>query len=144
MPKRRILWIMIALGLLGLLVSCGEKSEANNMDSDAGNIDNKAAYQKITAAEAKEMMTEEGVIILDVRTREEYEQGHIEQAVLLPYDEIEELFDELLPDKEAKILVYCRSGNRSQTAAKSLLELGYTNVYDFGGIIDWPDELVKD
>lgn len=103
------------------------------------------AYQKISAKEAKEMMEKgEYGVILDVRTLEEYNEGHIEGATLLPNDEIKEKAEITLYDKEEVILVYCRSGRRSEAAAKELIEMGYTNVYDFGGIIDWSYEIVKE
>jgi len=95
-----------------------------------------ASYKKITPEEAKEMMSDE-VIILDVRTETEFNGGHIEDAVLIPNTSIKELAPEILPDINATILVYCRSGNRSKTASKSLIEMGYQNVYDFGGINGW-------
>ena len=96
----------------------------------------------ITAEEAKKLMdSEEGCIILDVRTREEYDQGHIPGAVLIPNTEIEAKAADLLPDKGQLILVYCRSGRRSQLAAEALVELGYTNIKEFGGILDWPYEV---
>ena len=84
------------------------------------------------------------VVVVDVRTREEYDGGHIENAVLVPNESIESEMPEALPDKEATLLVYCRSGRRSKQAAEKLLKLGYQNVYDFGGVIDWPYELVKE
>lgn len=98
-----------------------------------------AEYKKITAEEAKEIMDSgEEIIILDVRTKEEYDSGHIKGSILLPHDEIDASAVSLLPDKYAKLLVYCRTGRRSEIAAKALLELGYTDVTDFGGINDWP------
>lgn len=90
------------------------------------------------------MDSEEGCIILDVRTREEYDQGHIPGAILIPNTEIEAKAADLLPDKEQLILVYCRSGRRSKLAAQSLADLGYTNIREFGGILDWPYEVVQD
>ncbi len=102
-----------------------------------------SAYHKITAAKAKMMMSEENVIILDVRTLEEYNQGHIENAILIPNESIGSIQPSLLPNKDALILVYCRSGNRSKQAADKLVSLGYTKIYDFGGIIDWSYGLVK-
>jgi len=84
------------------------------------------------------------IIILDVRTKEEYDAGHIKGAILVPNESIIDEQPELLPDLDAEILVYCRSGNRSAQAAKKLLAIGYTNVVDFGGIIDWPYDVVKD
>lgn len=96
----------------------------------------------ITAEEAKQIIdTEEGYIILDVRTQEEYDQGHIPGAILIPNTEIETRAEEELPDKDQLILVYCRSGRRSKLAAEILVELGYTNIQEFGGIIDWPYEV---
>ena len=102
-------------------------------------------YLNITAEEAKKLMdSEEGCIILDVRTREEYDQGHIPGAILIPDTEIEAKAADLLPDKDQLILVYCRSGRRSKLAAQSLADLGYTNIREFGGILDWPYEVVQD
>ena len=96
----------------------------------------------ITAEEAKQIMdSEEGYIILDVRTQEEYDEGHIPGAILIPNTEIEARAEEELPDKDQLILVYCRSGRRSKLAAEILVELGYTNIREFGGIIDWPYEI---
>jgi len=103
----------------------------------------KVAYRKISAQEAKTMMDSRDVIILDVRTQAEYDEGHILNALLLPDTKIKEQASAMLPDQNAKILVYCRSGRRSAQAAQTLIQMGYTNVYDFGGIIDWPYETVK-
>ena len=95
----------------------------------------------ITAEEAKQIMdSEEGYIILDVRTQEEYDQGHIPGAIVISHEEIEEKAEEVLTDKDQLILVYCRSGRRSKIAAEALVKLGYTNIKEFGGIIDWPYE----
>ena len=100
------------------------------------------AYQQITQEEAKEMMDTQEVIILDVREQDEYDSGHIPGAVLLPVGTIdEETAAEGVPDKEATLLVYCRSGNRSKTASTVLADLGYTNIYEFGGINTWPYEI---
>lgn len=99
---------------------------------------------EISAAEAKRFMDEnDDAVILDVREENEYAEGHIPGAILLPYGEIGERAENVLPDKEALILVYCRSGRRSKIAAKTLVDMGYTNVKEFGGIIDWPYEIVK-
>ena len=103
----------------------------------------KNSYSKITAQEAQEMMDQENVIILDVRTEAEFAEGHIPNAVLLPDTEIKQRAEEVLPDKEQTILVYCRSGRRSALAAQELADMGYTNVYDFGGILDWTGDVVK-
>ena len=105
--------------------------------------ENKIMYNKITAEEAKEMIDTQEVIILDVRTQEEFIEKHIEDALLIPDYELEKLAESKLPDKNKKILVYCRSGNRSKSAARLLIDMGYTDVYDFGGIINWPYETVQ-
>ena len=96
----------------------------------------------ITAQEAKVIMeSSEGYVILDVRTQEEFDQGHIPGAILIPDTEVAERAEEVLTDKDQLILVYCRSGRRSKLAAEALVELGYTNIKEFGGIIDWPYEV---
>ncbi|NLY82515.1 MAG: rhodanese-like domain-containing protein [Clostridiales bacterium] len=131
MKKNKILILLFAIVMLFSVTACGNKSETED------------GYNKITSEEAKAIIdSEEDVIILDVRTKEEFDGGHIENAVLLPNTEIKDKVEELIPDKDAKILVYCRSGNRSASATKDMLEIGYTNVYDFGGIVDWEYETV--
>ena len=125
MAVRKWMWILLAALLLG---ACGKKTEQE------------AVYVNITAQEAKEIMdSQEGYVILDVREQEEYDAGHIPGAVLLPYTQIEEKAEQMLPDKAQLILVYCRSGRK--IAAEALAELGYTNIREFGGIIDWPYEV---
>ena len=101
-------------------------------------------FERITWEEAYEMMASQEVVVVDVRTREEYDGGHIENAILVPNESIGSEMPEALPDKEATLLIYCRSGRRSKDAAQKLLALGYQSVYDFGGVIDWPYELVKE
>ncbi len=101
------------------------------------------SYEQITPAEAKEIMdTQGGYVILDVRTQEEFDEAHIEGAILIPDYEIADKAESILKDKNQLILVYCRSGRRSKLAAEELVKLGYTNVKEFGGIIDWPYETV--
>ena len=101
-----------------------------------------ASYEQITQEEAKQIMdTTNGYILLDTRTREEYDQSHIPGALLIPHTEIAERAEAELPDKDQVILVYCRSGNRSKQASAVLAELGYTNVKEFGGIHTWPYEV---
>jgi len=98
-----------------------------------------AIYQRITAEQAKAKMdTGEQYVLLDVRTEEEFNESRIDGAILIPFDEIMDRAESELPDKNVLILVYCRSGRRSANAANELVAMGYTNVYDFGGIIDWP------
>ena len=108
--------------------------------SDGGS----ASYDQISGAEAKALMdSESGYIIIDARTQEEYDQGHIPGAILIPEYEIADRAENELSDKNQLILVYCRSGRRSKIAAEELVKLGYTNVKEFGGIIDWEYEIVK-
>lgn len=108
------------------------------------NGNDKAVYQKIDAQEAKEIIdNNDDIIILDVRTLSEFNSGHIKGAVCLPNESITDQPLDELPDKKQEILIYCRSGNRSEQAARKLLKLGYQNVKDFGGIIDWPYEIVN-
>ena len=118
--------------LLLLLTGCGGNASNTSSESD---------YQQISQEEAKEMMDTQEVIILDVREQDEYDSGHIPGAVLLPVGTIdEETAAEVIPEKDSTVLVYCRSGNRSKTASSALAELGYTNIYEFGGINTWPYE----
>lgn len=101
-----------------------------------------SGYQQISQEQAKEMMDTHNVLILDVREQSEYDSGHIPGAVLLPVGSItEETAAQVIPGKDTTVLVYCRSGNRSKTAAQSLAALGYTGVYEFGGITTWPYEI---
>jgi len=101
-----------------------------------------AVYRRITPEEAQDMMSG-NAIILDVRSREEFDEGHIPDAVLIPHESIGELAELKLPDKNRTILVYCRSGRRSEIAARELVSMGYTQVYDFGGIQDWHGEVIR-
>ena len=101
-------------------------------------------YRQVTTEEAVNIMqTEENYVILDVRTAQEFASGHIPGAALLPNETIGTEDIPLLPDKDQLILVYCRSGNRSKQASDKLVKLGYTNIVEFGGIIDWPGETVS-
>ena len=131
------LMCIIAVLLCILLGACGN-------DTDNTNKGENAMYEQITAEAAKKIMDSgEEHIILDVREQDEYDAGHIPGAILLPYTEIENKAKDLLPDKDKQILVYCRSGRRSKIAAEALVKLGYTNIKEFGGIIDWPYEVEK-
>lgn len=128
MKKIRGFFIMllISLSLFGM-TACGG--------------DSVITYEQITAQEAKVLMdTETDYIIIDARTEEEFAQGHIANAILIPEYEVAERAEKELPNKNQLILVYCRSGRRSKIAAEELVKLGYTNVKEFGGIIDWPYE----
>ena len=126
--KKRILIVLAVL----LLSGCGQTTSPEK----------EAVYVNITAEEAKAVMDrEEGYVILDTRTQEEFDDGHIPGAILIPHDEILESAEEVLTDKDQLILVYCRSGRRSKLASEDLISLGYTNIMEFGGIIDWPYEV---
>ena len=106
--------------------------------------DKKITYTQITPKEAKEIMdTEKDFIVVDARTPEEFESGHIKNAIVLQEENVQDLAPQMFPSKDKLILVYCRSGNRSKKVAEALANLGYTNVKEFGGIIDWPYETVK-
>lgn len=120
--------LICLLAMICLLCACGGEETVS--------------FQQISQEEAKTIMsTNRDAVILDVRTQEEYNSGHIKGAVLLPVDEItRETAQTVIPDKDTQVLVYCRSGNRSVTASKALAQLGYTQVYEFGGINTWPYE----
>ena len=118
--------LIIAFTILSLFGCSTNKNKKEN------------SYQSISPEEAKAMMDSEvGYIVLDVRTEEEYAVGHIAGAILIPDYEITEKAESILRDKNQLILVYCRSGRRSKNAAEALVSLGYTNIKEFGGIIDW-------
>ena len=126
---KKLIFLLLAVMML---IACGQ-----DIENDQG-----AVYVNITAEEAKQIMdTEEGYIILDARTQEEYDEGHIPGAIVISHEESTEKAEEMLPDKNQLILVYCRSGRRSKIAAEALVELGYTNIKEFGGIIDWTNEI---
>lgn len=118
MKTKLILMIFIAL----LLVSCSKSNEVK--------------YQKITPSDAAERLLNEDIILLDVRTQQEHDEMAIKGSLLIPYDTISEETEDILDNKDAVIFVYCRSGNRSEIAANKLIELGYTKVFDLGGIAD--------
>ena len=103
-----------------------------------------SANQTMTTQELQNKLNaKEDFVLLDVRTQEEYNAGYIAGAILLPYDEINAKATIVLPDKEKEIVLYCRSGRRSAIAKKSLLDLGYQKVVDFGGVKRWEGELVR-
>ena len=133
---KKILGIIL---LCILLTACGNdngaKCPTEILVAEQGE---QAMYEQITAEDAKKIMDSgEECIILDVREQDEYDSGHIAGAILIPYTEIENKAEEIIPDNKMQILVYCRSGRRSKIAAESLVKMGYTNVKEFGGIVDW-------
>ncbi len=128
--------LLISLSLFGF-------SACQDGDRHVGSSE-PITYAQISSEEAKSIMDrEKDYIIIDARTQEEFDGGHIEGAILIPEYEIAERAEKELPDKDALILVYCRSGRRSKIASEELVKLGYTNVKEFGGIIDWQHETVK-
>lgn len=139
--KYKKLNTVIILTVMGTLCINGCQTSV----SGSNNQETENAYMKISAEEAKKIMDNtDDFVLVDVRETDEYADGHIEGALLIPYGEIEEKAATELPDKEQTILVYCRSGRRSAIAAQTLTDLGYTDVRDFGGIIDWPyDKIVE-
>ena len=129
--KGLIIMLLISLSLFGMTACGGENGKV-------------LTYEQITAEQAKNIMaTEKDYVIIDARTEEEFAEGHIENAILIPEYDIAQRAEKELPDKEQLILVYCRSGRRSKIASEELVNLGYTNVKEFGGIIDWPYDIVK-
>ena len=128
---KRLAFILIAAVIL--LTGCS-----------IGGTGNSASYHQITQEEAKEMMTkDDGHIIVDVRRQDEYDEGHIPGAVLIPNESITGKQPEQLPDLNQVILIYCRSGRRSKEASQKLADMGYTNIYEFGGINTWNGEIEK-
>ena len=129
---------MLVMTMVLLICGCSGKIETEQETE-------KNMYIQITASEAKKMMDEqEEIFILDVREQSEYNEGHVPGAVLLPVGTIsEETAAAVIENKDTVVLVYCRSGNRSKTAAQALADLGYTQIYEFGGIRDWPYEVEK-
>lgn len=120
---KRIFSLIIAMLLI--LNGCGGKAMENT-------------YRQITQKEAKNMMESQDVIILDVREQDEYDSGHIHNAVLLPVGTItKDTAAAVIPKADSVVLVYCRSGNRSKKASQALADLGYTNIYEFGGVNTW-------
>ena len=144
--KIRKIVLLIIIGIISVLeFSCGKsgnEKETLAMSKEA-KTGKKAEYKKITSNEAKKMMETQKVIVVDVRTLEEYNEGHIPNAISVPLETIENEAEAKLKNKDDLILVYCRSGRRSREAALKLIEKGYTNVIDFGGINDWNGEVVK-
>lgn len=139
--KGLMLMLAITLSLFGFC-ACGDKNAAEETTENATAAT--VTYQQISQDEAKHIMdTESGFVIIDARTEDEFREGHIEGAILIPEYEITDRAEAEIPEKDTLILVYCRSGRRSKIAADALAALGYTNVKEFGGIIDWEYEIIK-
>ena len=127
--SRKMRIFVIILAILMIFTGCGGTTVENN-------------YQQISQEKAKEMMDTQSVLILDVREQNEFDAGHIPGAVLLPVGTItKDTAAAAIPELDTVVLVYCRSGNRSKTASQALADLGYTNIYEFGGINTWPYEV---
>ncbi len=138
---------MLLAGCAGqgtVLMQGGSAASMPQAGQEAGSGMQEQAYHKITAEEAKQMMDEGGVTVVDVRTEAEYKDGHIPGAVLVPNETIGSEPPEALPELDAVLLVHCRTGVRSKQAADKLVEMGYTQIYDFGGIRDWPYDIVTE
>ena len=136
MKKNTILFIA---AILFLLTGCASRGQV--MDGD-GMLN---SYKQISQEQAKEMMEkDDGHVVVDVRRQDEYDAGHIPGAILIPNESINKDQPEELPDPDQIILVYCRSGNRSKQAAQKLFDMGYRNIYEFGGITDWTGEIVTE
>lgn len=140
---------LIAASLAGVtalagLTGCFGAAAGSNGSNATNDSGNSSSYQQVDAETAKELMdTEDDYVILDARTQAEYDEAHIPGAILIPHDTVTTAAEDALPDKDQLILVYCRSGNRSKQASQTLVDLGYTNVVEFGGINSWPYEVEK-
>ena len=133
---KKIIYIIIIFIVVGGLIWMYKKEDKN--------VQNNEEIRYVSMNEIISIMEEnENYIILDVRTIEEYDEGHIPNAICIPNETIDEDVINKLPNKDQLILIYCRSGNRSKQAASKLKNLGYTNLIEFGGIIDWKGEVVK-
>lgn len=162
MKKRKTIFVIILMSIL-IATGCGNtdsvtensnQTNSSNRTEDSMEADNQAEdiedakemnnINELSAQEAYDRInSEDPVVILDVRRADEYETSHIPGAILIPNEEITDIKPSLLPVMDAEILIYCRSGNRSRQAAEKLIEMGYTNISDFGGIIDWPYDTVS-
>ena len=144
---KNLFWIGTLLICI-LTTACGNDKKISTIGGAASiNVTEKGEtmmYEQITAEDAKKIMDSgEKFILLDTREQEEFDDEHIPGAILIPYTEITSKAEKMIPDKSQLILVYCRSGRRSKIASESLAMLGYINVKEFGGIIDWPYETEK-
>lgn len=139
-----LLAAVLLAGCQGAPASSSSSVSAESSVSQSTRVPQEDSWESITPEEAKKMMDEDkNVLVVDVRTQEEYDSGHIPGAVLVVNEEIGSEPPSQLPDKDQTLLLYCRSGRRSKEAAGKLAELGYTQVYEFGGIQDWPYEVTK-
>jgi len=146
---KRFFGFAVCAFIFAVLMGCGEKNAASSVLPEQKieeiTVEKRSQYRKISPQEAKEMLDKNPEIILvDARNEDEYAEVRIPGSLLIPKDVVEEKAPQALPDKDAVILVYCKGGGRSKIAAETLIGMGYTNVYDMGGITDWPYETEKD
>ncbi len=146
MKKIFLLFIALCLVILsGCMGQNNKTSETTTTESETTTMNQNLGYEQITGEQAKKLMdTESDYVIIDARTTEEFNEGHVKGAILIPEYEIGDRAEAELPRKDQLILVYCRSGRRSKIAAQELVNLGYTNVKEFGGIIDWQYDIVTE
>ena len=141
--KKSVCLILVLL-IAVLLAACQNRKEENKMEKNA------KGYYEITQENAKEIMdSEKDILIIDVREEDEYNESHIKDALLLPLsvlysEEAENSAKKVIPDKNMKVLIYCRSGRRSKEASAVLASLGYENIYEFGGILTWQYDIVTE
>jgi len=142
--NKTIIVILVVIIILLLLFFISKVFAKGTSETSSAAGEKKASYRKISAQDAKVMIDSgQPLIILDVRTPGEFAEAHIKDAINIANETIGNDRPSLLPQSDATILVYCRSGSRSAQASKKLLALGYTEVYDFGGLISWPYETVQ-
>lgn len=129
-------FVILLAAALFILTGCSQKPDGDGMER---------SFSQISQETAQEMMArDDGHVVVDVRRQDEYDEGHIPGAILIPNESIGTEKPEALPDPDQIILIYCRSGNRSKQAAQKLFDMGYTNIYEFGGINTWPGEIVTE
>ena len=134
-----ILLVLLCVGLAACAKNSPKTEEKKPAEQAAAEAGEQKTFVQITPQDAKKIMDSAAAyVVLDVREQTEFDEGHIPGAIVIPHTEIEAKAEQMLPDKNALILVYCRSGRRSKLAAESLVKLGYTEVKEFGGIIEWP------
>lgn len=145
--------VLIVFCLIAPIAGCTDTSASDNtgsrqpeiaVEKNRPELEGQSQFKNISPDEAKKALDlDKSIILLDVRTSEEYNEGHIPGSILVPVDSLESQILTTIPDKKTKIFIYCRSGNRSKTAAQIMINLGYTDVYDLGGIKSWPYEIEK-
>ncbi len=151
--KKQLSILLLSLALLFSFTACegdGKKANDNtenkevesqeNQDDKSSDEDNEAvSVIEVDSDTAKTLIKDNNAILVDVRTEEEFDEKHIDGAILMPYDEIENLISSKIEDKESYIIVYCRSGRRSGIAAETLVDMGYKHIYDLGAMSSWQE-----